>query len=68
MITKILVDRLGILCSKIILCNQFGFDKGCASRDCVVGTSECFNCLEKGNYGGNFALKIDIRKGFDSIS
>ena len=53
--------------TKIILPNQFGFVKGRASRDCVVGALECFNYLDKVSYGGNFALKIDIQKGFDSI-
>ena len=53
--------------TKIILPNQFGFVKGRASRDYVVGALECFNYLDKVSYGGNFALKIDIQKGFDSI-
>ena len=68
MITKILADQLEIICSTITSPNQFGFIRGRASRDCVVGALECFNCLDKVSYGRNFSIKIDIRKAFDSIS
>ncbi|KAK3184200.1 hypothetical protein Dsin_031486 [Dipteronia sinensis] len=36
--------------------------------DCIAGASECFNVLNNGSHGGHLALKIDIRKAFDSIS
>ena len=67
-ITKILADRLGSISSRIIFENQFGFAKRRTSCDSIVGASECFNCMQKKGFGGNFALKIDIRKAFDSLS
>ncbi|KAK3229338.1 hypothetical protein Dsin_001219 [Dipteronia sinensis] len=67
-ITKIIADRLAEICSHIISPNQFGFIRGRQIGDCIVGASECFNVLNNGSQGGHLALKIDIRKAFDSIS
>ena len=36
-ITRIIVDCLGITCSKILSSNQYGFVKGCNGRDAIVG-------------------------------
>ncbi|KAK3192976.1 hypothetical protein Dsin_024286 [Dipteronia sinensis] len=67
-ITKIIADRLAEICSHIISPNQFCFIRGRHIKDCIAGASECFNVLNNGSHGGHLALKIDIRKAFDSIS
>ncbi|KAK2638051.1 hypothetical protein Ddye_025846 [Dipteronia dyeriana] len=67
-ITKIIVDRLTKICSRIISSNQSGFIRGRQIGDCIVGASKCFNVLNNCSRGGHLALKIDIRKVFDSIS
>ncbi|KAK0585801.1 hypothetical protein LWI29_034129 [Acer saccharum] len=67
-ITKIIADRLAEICSHIISHNQFGFIRGHQIGDCIAGASKCFNVLNNGSRGGHLALKIDIRKAFDSIS
>ena len=66
-ITKILVDHLVVIASKIISSNQFGFIKNRRILDCIIGTSEGVNLLNKIGFSGNMALKIDIRKAFDTI-
>ncbi|KAK2658878.1 hypothetical protein Ddye_005411 [Dipteronia dyeriana] len=67
-ITKIIADRLAKICSRIISPNQYGFIRGRQIGDCIVGASECFNVLNNCSRGRHLALKIDIRKAFDSIS
>ena len=67
LITKIIADRLGRVCSRIISPHQFGFVPDRNIRDCIVGASECYNCLHKGSFGGNLAMKLDIRKAFDTM-
>ena len=67
-ITKILATRPGLISSRIISSNQFGFVQGRQMGDCILGASECFNSLSNSAFGGHVALKIDIRKAFDSIS
>ncbi|KAK3204284.1 hypothetical protein Dsin_018330 [Dipteronia sinensis] len=56
-----------------ILVDQFcpialGHFLGRQIGDCIAGASECFIVLNNGSHGGHLALKIDIRKAFDSIS
>jgi hypothetical protein len=66
-ITKILADRLSVIASKIISPQQRGFIPDRHISDCVIVASEAINVLQKKRYGGNLALKIDIKKAFDSI-
>ena len=57
-ITRILADRLGLICSKKILENQYGFLNGQNGRDAIVGAIECFTDLHKRNYGEVWQLKL----------
>ena len=66
-ITKIIVDRLIVICSHIISPNQFGFIRGKKIGDCIAAAFECFIVLSIDSRGGQLAMKIDIRKAFDSI-
>jgi len=67
-ITKILVDRLGLIAARIIFVHQRGIIPGRHIQDCILITSEAVNLLHKKAYGGNVALKIDIRKAFDTLN
>jgi hypothetical protein len=67
-ITKILADRLGSIAAKIISVNQKGFIPGRHIHDCIMTASEAVNLLHKKTYGGNIAMKIDIRKAFDTVN
>ena len=57
-ITRIIVDLLSIICSKILLENQYGFLKGRNGRDAIVGAAECFTDLHKCSYDGAWQLKL----------
>lgn len=67
-ITKILADRLGPIAAKIISAHQRGFIPGRHIHDCIMTTSEAVNLLYKKVYGGNMAIKIDIKKAFDTLN
>ena len=67
-ITKILADRLGLIAAKIISPNQRGFIPGRHIHDCIMTASEAVNLLHKKAYGGNLAMKIDVRKAFDTVN
>lgn len=62
-----LADRLPLVAPKLISPNQCGFVKGCSIRSCIGITSEAINLLKYCAYGGNIALKVDIRKAFDTL-
>lgn len=66
-ITKVLADRLAIIAPKIVSKQQRGFIKGRQISDCIGVASEAVNLLEKRSFGGNIALKIDIKKAFDTM-
>ena len=66
-ITRIIVDRLGIIYSKILSENQYGFMKGRNGKDAIVGAAECFTDFHNCSYEGGMAIRIDIRKAFDTI-
>lgn len=67
-ITKILADRLSSITSKIVSVHQRGFIPGRHIQDCIMTASEAVNTLHKKTYGGNLALKIDVRKAFDTLN
>lgn len=67
-ITKILADRVGIVASKIVSVHQRGFIPGRHIQDCIMTASEVVNTLHKKTYGSNIALKIDVRKAFDTLN
>lgn len=47
--------------------NQFGFLKGRNIEECIISASKRVNLLDKKSVGGNIAMKINIRKTFDSM-
>jgi len=66
-ITKILVDKLMVITSRIISLSQNDFIKGRSVKDCICITFEA-NVLSKKVNDGNIAIKIDIIKAFDTIN
>lgn len=66
-ITKILADRLGIIASKVVSEQQRGFLKGRQILECICVASESFNMLDRKCFGGNIALKFDVKKAFDTL-
>ncbi|KAM0989503.1 hypothetical protein ACFX15_012919 [Malus domestica] len=66
-ITKIIADRLGPITSRIISPQQSAFTKGLSISDSIILTSECMNLLDAKCFGGNVAVKFDIKKAFDTI-
>lgn len=65
-ITKVMADRLAEVAQKIISSNQHGFVQGRQISDCICTALEAINLLDKKFFGGNIALKIDIKKAFDT--
>lgn len=41
--------------------------KGRNSKECICVASEAANLLDYKAFGGNLALKLDIRKAFDTL-
>lgn len=66
-VTKIVADRLAIITSRIISIEQRGFIRDRNIADCVILASEAINSLDKKQYGGNLAIKVDISKAFDTL-
>ena len=66
-VTKIVADRLASITSRIISIEQQGFIWDRNISDCVILASEAINSLDKKQYGGNIALKVDISKAFDTL-
>ncbi|KAK3221988.1 hypothetical protein Dsin_009013 [Dipteronia sinensis] len=65
--SKILADRLAQIAARIVSLQQFGFIRDRHVEDCIALASDCVNVLHKKCYGGNVAIKIDIRKAFDTL-
>ncbi|XP_019425141.1 PREDICTED: uncharacterized protein LOC109334024 [Lupinus angustifolius] len=66
-ITKVLADRLASIATKIISPQQRGFIKERKIQDCICIASEAINLLEHKAFGGNLAIKLDIKKAFDTM-
>lgn len=66
-ITRLLASRLGNIAKEIISYHQFGFIPGKRIHDSIVVASDGINCLSCKAYWGNMALKIDIKKAFDTV-
>lgn len=66
-IIKVLADRLATIVPKILSDNQRAFIHDRHISDCICITSEVINMLDKRAFGGNIALKIDIKKAFDTM-
>lgn len=66
-ISKVLADRLAIIMPKIISAEQRGFIRGRHISDCACIDSEEVNMLNNRHFGGNVALKFDIKRAFDTL-
>lgn len=66
-VTKILANRLALIVSRIVSPEQFGFIQGRNIQHCIAGAFECVNILSSRTQFGNFAMKIDIKKAFDTM-
>jgi hypothetical protein len=66
-VTKILADRMAVITSRIISMEQRGFIRDRNISDCVILASKAINSIDKRQYGGNIALKVDISKAFDTL-
>ena len=66
-----LTQIVWILLAPRIYCifpNKFGFARGHnINQDCFALTLDCFNGLDKTRFGSNVALKVNIRKEFDTM-
>jgi len=65
-VTKILADRLSIITMRIISPEQRGFIRDRNISDFIIIASEAINMIDKRQFGGNVALKVDIKKAFDT--
>ncbi|XP_019433790.1 PREDICTED: uncharacterized protein LOC109340533 [Lupinus angustifolius] len=66
-ITKVLADRLAAIAPRIISNQQRGFIKERQIKDCICLASEAINMLDHKTFGSNLAIKLDIKKPFDTI-
>ncbi|XP_019435508.1 PREDICTED: uncharacterized protein LOC109342010 [Lupinus angustifolius] len=66
-ITKVIADRLATITSRIISPQQKGFIKDRKIHDCICIASEAINLLDHKTFGGNLAIKLDIKKAFDTM-
>ncbi|KAF1871994.1 hypothetical protein Lal_00012213 [Lupinus albus] len=66
-ITKVIADRLALVAPNIVSCHQRCFIKEKQILDCLCSTSEAINLLGHKTCGGNLAIKIDIKKAFDTM-
>ncbi|XP_019451747.1 PREDICTED: uncharacterized protein LOC109353840 [Lupinus angustifolius] len=66
-ITKVLADRLALIALKIISPQQRGFIKERHIHECICIASEAINLLDHKVFGGNLAIKLDIKKSFDTL-
>lgn len=66
-ITKVLAGRLAQIAPKIVSPQQKGFVKGRSIKECICVASEAANLLDYKAFGENLALKLDIRKAFDTL-
>ena len=66
-VTKIIAERMAIICMQIISPQQRGFVRDRNISECVILASELINLLTKKQFGGNIAIKVDILKAFDTL-
>jgi hypothetical protein len=66
-VTKIIANRLALITMCIIFVEQHGFIQNRNISDCVILASEAINMIDKCQYDGNVALKVDISKAFDTL-
>ncbi|XP_019420741.1 PREDICTED: uncharacterized protein LOC109330928 [Lupinus angustifolius] len=66
-ISKVLADRLSSIASSIVSPQQRGFIRDRQIKDCICIASEAINMLDHKVFGGNLAIKLDVRKAFDTL-
>ncbi|XP_019455048.1 PREDICTED: uncharacterized protein LOC109356167 [Lupinus angustifolius] len=66
-ITKVFADRLATIAPKIISNEQMSFIKDRNIQDCICLASEAINLMDHKTFGGNLAIKLDIKKDFDTM-
>ncbi|KAE9602007.1 putative RNA-directed DNA polymerase [Lupinus albus] len=66
-ISKILASRLTVIAPNIVSSQQRGFLKERHIQDCICIASEAINLLDYKSFGGNLAIKLDIKKAFDTL-
>ncbi|KAI9192875.1 hypothetical protein LWI28_028829 [Acer negundo] len=60
-------DVVARVTARIISPQQFDFIRDRHIEDCIALAFDCVNVLQKKCYGGNLAMKINIRKAFDTF-
>ncbi|XP_019423071.1 PREDICTED: uncharacterized protein LOC109332543 [Lupinus angustifolius] len=66
-ITKVLAYRESLISNIIVSPKQKRFLKGRSTQDCICTSSEAINLLDHKIFGGNMAIKLNIRKAFDTL-
>ncbi|KAE9619300.1 putative RNA-directed DNA polymerase [Lupinus albus] len=66
-IIKVLADRLALISPRIVSQEQRGFIKERNIKDCICLASEAINMHDHKTFGGNLAIKLDIKKAFDTM-
>jgi len=66
-VTKIILEMLAIISMQIISPHRRGFVCDRNISNCVILASEVINLLPTKRFGGNVAVKVDIRKDFDTM-
>lgn len=66
-VIKILANRMPLITMCIISIEQLGFIRDCNISKCVILAYEAIILIDKQQYGGNVALKVDIKKTFDIL-
>lgn len=66
-ITKVLANRLALIDPKIISHQQRGFIRERHIHECICKAAETINLLDYKTFGGNLALKLDIKKDLDTL-
>ncbi|KAK2653139.1 hypothetical protein Ddye_012995, partial [Dipteronia dyeriana] len=64
---SIAYDRLAHIAAKTVSPHQFRFIRDHHIKDCIALATDCVNMLHKKCYRGNFSMKIDICKAFDTL-
>jgi hypothetical protein len=66
-VIKILANRMPLITMCIISIEQLGFIRDYNISECVILAYEAIILIDKQQYGGNVALKVDIKKTFDIL-
>lgn len=66
-ITKVLADRLALVAPMIFSTQQRGFVRERHIQECIRTASEVINMPDHKVFWGNLALKLDIKKVFDTL-